>query len=280
MARDCMAPRMIHEGERIFLRMAQSGCGAGCSYCYIDKPKEPAQYFPDSQIDKWVAEVREVSPNSIVAIGCDTDPFITPQAIDIALRYLEALESVDSHVQISTKFAVPKRVAEKLDSWAGGSRPIVFTSITTIEKASVVEPHAATIEQRLKNFSIERVQWKSCALVKPILHLASEDLDDLCQRLIKYRPDCIVLGARYRRARLDRNDQRPHPFAKGWEGSLKQDEVTPFLERLAEAGIPIFHNTECVVDYFNQTGHGQRISQNYPDLCTECGRCSKLEDER
>lgn len=262
------------DGNRVFLEFAEEGCGAGCKYCYIKKPEANPRYYSESRLRMFNRQLREEPNLSIAAIGCDTDPFATDTATRIALRYLATCADLDLAVQISTKFALPEEVLGALDSWTGSKRPVVFTTITTVNSADTIEPGAPDPNVRATNFGIRRKTWLSVALVKPVLSLTEDDTNRLVDLIVTHGPDAAVVGARYRSVRNTPTSYglELHPFTSDWAGALDEDRANNLRRLLADHGLKTFYNTECVVDFFNRTGDGRRIKEEFPNLCVSCER--------
>ena len=266
--------KMRRDGNRAFLEFAREGCGAGCKYCYIVNPHAQPRYFEESELEDFNRQLRQEPTLSIAAIGCDTDPFATDTATRITLRYLETCAELDLAVQISTKFPLPGTVLEVLESWGGTRRPVVFTTITTVDQASNLEPGAPDPATRAENFRIPRNSWLSAALIKPVLSLTDGDTTSLVNLIVTSGPDAAVVGARYRNSarKTISGGMELHPFTPNWAGSLDQDRAHALRRMFEKHGLMTFFNTECVVDFFNRTGDGVRIKRQFPILCVECAR--------
>lgn len=264
--------------ERVFLTYASSGCGIGCSYCYIDHPSSPPVYYPDEHYRLQIEQLEATDRVIVAALAPDTDPFVTPESIERSLFYLRACESSGAAVQLSTKCRIPPDVRVLLDNWSGKLRPIIFTSMTSFDLHDRLEPGAPHPEERAKNFGEHAPSWVSAALVKPLLSISSCDQRRLVDLLLATKPEAVVVGARYRKVEsVGATQLRPHPFASDWSGSAPTDAAIAFARRLESEGIPLFRNTECVVDYFNDCGIAQTIYTQYHDLCTNCGLCPERE---
>ena len=263
--------------SRVFLPFTHFGCGIGCTYCYIDHPSAPAEYLSDHEIGEHVASIPRQS-DAIACLASDTDPFVTERSTAIAETYLRACEAAGVCVQIATKCVLPTSIRDILDSWVG-NKPIVFTTITSVRLASRMEPGAPSAQLRATNFRRQSDRWRSVALVKPLLSLSDSDRCDLIDLILSVPPDAAVFGSRFRRRRYGPHSSEHmflHPCKKGWVGSAPQPHELAATVRLRDAGVPVFMNTECVVDYFNHNGAGIHIRETFAELCTSCGVCGGL----
>jgi len=263
------------QSRRVFPRFVHHGCGIGCSYCYIDGPADPPVYLNDEEVETWLRQIPE-GPSVTVSLASDTEPFLTARSIDIAERYLRACQQRMVNVQISTKCQLPKSTLALLDQWQSPQRPVVFTTITSVELAARLEPGAVSPALRAVNFQGHSDSWRSVALVKPLLHLSITDRHEVAALLADASPDAVVLGVRYWRAHgaeLADESLLRHPCDPRWVGVTPSDRDLELVGALSVPGRPIFMNTECVVDYFNHNGSGRQIFERYNQLCTHCGVC-------
>lgn len=273
--------RVSYEPGRVFIPLAASGCGVGCSYCYIDRPAEDADALPASEMKRllgdlqWHIRASPASCKKLVAIGCDTEVAVSDRLVENAILCLEFASKHELPVQLSTKFPLPPPLREAFDSWRPNQpRPVVFTTITTISLSARIEPHAPSPIERATNFGLCRTSWLSYALIKPFTGATARDAEELTDLLNKYRPDGAVVGVHYRRRReAAATLTAEHPFAKGWFGGPPSVNASQLRQKLAANGLPVFMNTRCVSAWHNSSRHGELVKRNHPYLCVGCGAC-------
>jgi hypothetical protein len=191
-----------------------------------------------------------------------------------AMICLEFAAELQLPVQLSTKFPLPCGLLRRLDSWPSDNpKPIVFTTITTTSLSSTLEPNAPTPEERSINFRGHREAWYSYALIKPFIESCLDDRESLLSLLAQGRPDGIVVGVRYRRARTPNALADVHPVARGWIAVPPSEAAQQFVLRLAGMGFRVFMNTQCASAWHNASSDGLVVKQNYPHLCVNCGAC-------
>lgn len=274
------APFIDRNYDRVFLPLARRGCGVGCSYCYIDGPRDEVEPLSQTHAERLLDQVEEESTATLqrpltVAIGCDTESLRNPLLVTRTVAALERARLLNLPVQLATKYVIPDSIRVILDGWPNQNyRPIVFTTVTCTQSAATVEPGAPPAAERARNFDVGNGRWVSVALVKPFLKLNRAESEDLARLIVSASPNAAVVGVTYRRARSESLDG-VHPFARGWSADRPSDRAEEFRLSLESGGVRTFANTECVVDFFNHTGHGRTIFESHRYLCVGCGRCEE-----
>jgi hypothetical protein len=267
-------------GSRIFLELAESGCGVGCKYCYIPEPAEQVRPLPVTSVAATLVAL-ERHPNfspgrrgTLLAIGCDTELGLNPQltqsvclALDFALKH-------DIPVQLATKYPLSPTVLNYLAKFdVASGKPVIFTSLTVVTDHRRLEPGAPSAQRRAQNFLVTPRVWLSYALIKPFLIATWQDRLNILSFLEQYKPDGVVVGVPYRPARYDVERDGDHPYAVGWSGNRPSAQARQFVELVRSRGHRVFMNTECAVDFHNRTGGGQLVHDQYNYLCVGCGAC-------
>jgi len=273
--------RVTFQDGRAFIPLALRGCGVGCKYCYIASPKSAAEALPASQMLDLLRTVSDhisgapPGPRPIMAIGCDTELAISEAVTANAMLCLDFAKDFCLPVQLATKFPLPDSVLQRLECWPDSRpKPIVFTTITTIALSSRLEPNAPTPNERSANFRPHNEAWQSYALIKPFLKTSRADLDALLELLARERPDGIVVGVRYRRARTPNMLGDVHPVAAKWLAVHPSEASRQFAAHLTGMGFRVFMNTQCASAWHNASSDGLVVKHKYPHLCVNCGACS------
>ena len=269
----------FHDG-RAFIPLASRGCGVGCKYCYISHPESAVEALPVARIHDLLQAVRDRigSPPSadrpILVIGYYTEIAMSEGVLANAMMCLEFAVKLHLPVQLATKFPLPDTLRQTFDAWPlGNPRPIVFTTITTTSLSSQLEPNAPTPGERCANFRRHGKAWYSYALVKPFFETSCGECESLLDLLAQGRPDGIVVGVRYRRARAQSAFGDAHPVANNWIAVPPSEAAQQFARRLTGMGFRVFMNTQCASAWHNASSDGLIVKQNYPHLCVNCGAC-------
>jgi len=271
---------VVFQHGRAFIPLASNGCGVGCKYCYIDNPAEAISALPASRVNEHLQAVRTYMDNRppearpVLAIGCDTEVAVSPEAVTNALMCLDFAREHNLPVQLATKFPLHGSLRRVLDRWPyADSPPVIFTTITTIALSKRIEPNAPAPAERAANFGPHSPTWRSYALIKPFLAIPNKDREDLVDLLRSKRPDGVVVGIRHRRAASMNTPGHAHPVARDWIGTPPSVAARRLVAQLSDAGFRVFINTQCVTAWHNRSADGQVVKEEFPHLCVGCGRC-------
>lgn len=161
---------IIVQNQRIFIDISVSGCGSGCAYCYVPTKYEEQKLLGINQIESICEFVRSKYDchGRIISLCPNTEPLKTTEAIGLILYITRFFISIGSYIQISTKEKLPKYFLEELNSIAEG-RIYINVSIPYLVNNEIIEPNAASVEERIQNFL--KVQQYSklnmCLYIKP-----------------------------------------------------------------------------------------------------------------
>lgn len=271
--------KLTFRDSRVFVPIAQSGCGVACKYCYIPAPASGVVPLSPGLMCDLLEQLRTFlqrpdEPRPIMAIGCDTEVGVSTDLADNVLRCLDFAVTHDLPVQLATKFPLSQPLRETLGRWpADAAPPIVFTTITTAAMSQRLEPNAPTPAERSANFADHSPSWRSYALIKPFLPTSADDKDSLIDLLAMNRPDGVVVGVRYRRRHSLANRGDPHPIAPDWIANLPSESAKLFIARLSDLGLRVFMNTQCASSWHDPSLDSSIVRDKYPHLCVQCGRC-------
>ncbi|MEV0195774.1 radical SAM protein [Nonomuraea sp. NPDC050691] len=275
--------RLAPEPGRVFVNVTSRGCGSGCSYCYVDGFREVQELVDFDQfrasIDALVSdESFQPGPDGTVVSMCpDTEPFKTPESTDRVLFAAKRVLRLGNPVQFSTKERLPERaLAEVADAARRPEQVVWFTSMTTVSAAHQVEPGAAPIIERLRNFERCRAHgMPSCLYIKPFLPSMLRDTDRLIELLLAHPPDSICVGILYKANERGTRSHR-HPVHPGLTSRGLDDRFIEFVSRLRQAGdIKIFHSAICVNAWQLDREPSPPIWSSYPELCVSCRGCGQ-----
>jgi DNA repair photolyase len=276
--------------DRIFIELAEEGCGIGCRYCYISGPSTPVQPLPMTVIAKNLEDIPERFRYSqgkngpLLSVGCDTEIGANPAVSGNADLCLAFAAEQRLPLQLATKFPLDDSLVKRLDQWPDDApTPIVFTTITTITRHREMEPKAPPPLERAHNFKIPRKKWLSYALVKPFGPASISDTGPLLELFTTTQPDGVVVGTQYNRgtAKLsERNEYKEHPYIRNWYSKDPMEEALEFAEKIRENGFEVFLSTRCATAHHNKSDHGLIIHNQYPMLCVKCGSCQGIPQAR
>jgi DNA repair photolyase len=279
---------------RAFLDLARSGCGSGCTYCYIDAPLGTqilaTMVDVDNALELLMTDPRFARGPSgtLISISPGSEPLKSSQSLALVLRMLQALLPFGNPVQIPTKEPVPTSLVKCLDKYARYAHQVViFVSLSTISNASRLEPHAAPIETRLANAQTLRGHsCHSCAYIKPFLRSALGEVDDFVTFLNRAAFDSICVGMRYyadksksaaRTSHALPVSSRPHPIKPDHLSQGLSQHLLNFYRqlRLGCAPTPVFLTSPCVNAYLLDREPPIPVWRDLPTLCVQCRTCGQ-----
>ncbi|MBD9490504.1 hypothetical protein [Ensifer sp. ENS11] len=274
-------------GDRVFINITKRGCGSGCSYCYIDSPAGP-QVFIDDLALSGSAEALLQSPffrpgrnGTIVSLCPDSEPFKDKRSTEKIICVLRAVLSLGNPVQIPTKERAPEAVLEVISTYAYPNQVVLFTSFSSLGKASKIEPHAAPVAERIRNFASARNHGVfACMYLKPFLPATLKDLDYVLEILEKERPDAVCVGMLYTTTQ-QKDPAYTHPVHGSLTARPLDADFNKFVAALKKQGlVPLFHSSVCVTAWALDRIPTPHIWREYPALCVNCRNCEGDFQER
>jgi len=179
------------------------GCPNACLYCYVGDVlgKGPMEPRPLSLSGAELSYALLLNPyfvpgrmGTFLAFGAVCDPF-HPALADKTLDIMAHLASrLGNPMQFSTKMALSPEIIERLPRGA----PICpLITITTFEKASVLEPRAPSPWERLKTIrELRRAGFKPMLFLRPLLPgLIEREVDDIISEARRAGAEGVVVGA-------------------------------------------------------------------------------------
>ncbi|CUX37679.1 MULTISPECIES: hypothetical protein [Agrobacterium] len=273
-------------GDRVFINITTRGCGSGCSYCYIISPAGPQVFVDDAALSNS-AEALLQSPyfrpgrnGTIVSLCPDSEPFKDERSTEKVLCVLRAVLSLGNPVQIPTKEKVPEAALEVISTHAYPNQVVLFTSFSSLAKAGKIEPRAAPVADRIRNFALARKHGVFvCMYLKPFLPATLKDLDHVLQVLEAERPDAICVGMLYTTTQ-QQDSAYTHPVHASLTARPLDDDFNTFVAAVKAQGlVPLFHSSVCVTAWALDRIPMPHIWKEYPALCVNCRNCERdLQD--
>lgn len=273
---------LTFEGTRVFIPLAASGCGYGCTYCYVPNFDERSTPLTSQDMVDYVERIRTDSrfvpgpTGTIFGLGCDTEPFNSRTNIDNVLYLFEAAAATSNPIQVATKTPLPTRVRAALENHAG-PRPVVYTSFTCVRSAPLVEPSAPPPALRAANFAIHGDSWTSAAMIKPVTPTTARERVGLRLLLTDNKPDFIVVGSTY--TSTTDADEQPHPLANTWTSPGLSSAADAVASEMSRLGVPIYAHSLCGCANTWRSAHALEVYNDYEELCTKCGLCDERKPE-
>lgn len=190
---------VTYQNGRVFIDICNSGCGSACKYCYsptcfdaqhllsIEEIKLICEYILENYLHK--IEVVSLCPN--------TEPLKSNKSIQLVLYIVDFFTNLDCKIQISTKEIIPLYFLDKLNS-ISKNNIFLNISIPLLEESSIIEPFAASIEERFKNFKKIKLfnHLSSCLYIKPFFNKKKE-FPQYINLINELRIDNVCVGVKF-----------------------------------------------------------------------------------
>lgn len=265
--------------KRVFIDIASNGCGSGCVYCFTENPNHTQSLLDISVVNDICNKITDLPycNEYIISLCPNTDPMKSVESRQLVLSIIDKLVSKVKFVQISTKEFIPETYLESLNSYAVQKGQIrISVSLPYLDAAVILEPGAASIQDRIKNFD----NIKKYNNLVSILYLRPFNRQMLIDRrnyatIIKlHNPDNICLGAEF------------VPKVKGEQlctymydeqirskifGKADKEEIFEFADFLRkETGCKVFYSSICNIA--NCSNYGCRLKLKEYDVryCIDC----------
>lgn len=268
--------------DRVFVNITTSGCGSGCSYCYIINPTGK-QVFVDMGALTGSGDALRAHPDfrpgprgTIISLCPDSDPFKVPEATMRTEEVLRSVLPLGNPVQIPTKEKMPLSTLRLIRDNAAHNQVVMFTSFSSLAKASKIEPNAASVEDRVSNFRACREHGVFSGMyLKPFLPSTLNDLDQVISILKESPPDSICVGILY--STTDKADSTAygHPVHSNLTAGAIDTKFERFVEGIkANSSVPLFHSSVCVTAWALDRYPTPHIWIDHPTLCVNCRDCA------
>ena len=272
--------------KRVFIDVASNGCGNGCVYCFTKNPEKPQNLLDLSTIDNICNYILEL-PNCkdyIVSLCPNTEPMMSDKSRKLVFRIIKRLIDTVKFVQIATKELIPETYLKKLDALSKRKGQIrISISLPYINFAETLEPGAAAISDRLKNFENIKKNSKllSVLYLRPFNKQMIIDKDLYANVIKRYKPDNICLGAEFV-PKVNGNQQCTYMYNKSLKSSIFEkpeiDELFAFADFLRQSTeCKVFYSSVCNIA--NCSDYGCVLKLGVHDI-RYCKDCTLLLEER
>lgn len=186
---------IIVQGERIFIDICERGCGSGCLYCYAPYHDDLQILLNKKQID---AICRYIKNNynfdkKIISLCPNTEPLKSKESIELILYIIDFFADENCYIQISTKEIIPEYFLKKIHGLCK-SKIYINISIPSINNADVLEPNAASVEERFNNFLMKEIYCNInfCLYIKPFI-MKEQDRELYIKYIKHYQIDMVCV---------------------------------------------------------------------------------------
>ncbi len=190
---------IIVQGHRIFIDINVRGCGSGCLYCYAPFHDENQQLLSEQQI---VSICRYISSkyscnNTIVSLCPNTEPLKSARSMQLVLLIIKWFADKNCFLQISTKESIPESFLEAINKLSKNN-VFINISIPILHNANNIEPHAASVEQRLANFASKDLYRAVhfCLYIKPFM-LSVAEQKQFIELINQYQIETVCVGVKF-----------------------------------------------------------------------------------
>lgn len=188
--------------KRIFFDVASDGCGSGCVYCFSKHPAFRQVLLSEKMINSICDEIISL-PNcneTIISLCPNTEPMKSKESRELVKLIICRLASNVKFIQIATKEEIPISFLEFLNRKAKFEGQIrISISLPYLHNVDIIEPNAADIFSRIKNFSnIKKYSnLVSILYLRPFNKQMLMDKFEYTKLINDYNPDNICLGAEF-----------------------------------------------------------------------------------
>lgn len=265
--------------KRIFFDIASEGCGSGCVYCFSRHPDQKQRFLSMENIDTLCDRICQIPDRHgyILSFCPNTEPMKCAQSRELVYHVIRRLHSQVKFIQIATKERIPVEYLQKLDLLVQTPAKVrVSISLPYLDQASLIEPNAAQVCDRLENFHAIRPfsSLRSVLYLRPFNPQMLQNRHRYARLIEKYAPDEICVGAEFV-PKVDSqqlctfmydNDLAPSIFT-----SPGTDDVFAFADYLRrETQREIFFSSICNIA--NQSDYGCILNLETHDrrYCIDC----------
>lgn len=269
-----IAKYIIRRGQRFFIDICDRGCGSGCAYCYVNSKDEGQELLTLSQVQQiceWIDAECGNAPK-IISLCPNTEPMKSPESIELTLYVVRFFSSRNSYIQISTKERMPKSFLREINQLTEG-RIFINVSIPYVVSAATVEPHAAPVEERLRNFFDikEYPNLNACLYIKPFGAEAAENRQLFVDIIQKYGIETVCVGVEFPKGVedpcLSLYDKKIAPMLFGEQA----EKIDGFVREVRQnTGAKVFGSSVCCIYHYLKENCLLDIPQYDYTLCEDC----------
>lgn len=187
---------IIVQDGRIFIDICEHGCGSGCIYCYAPYHNASQRLLNKEQIGlicKYIKDNYNCS-KTIISLCPNTEPLKSKESVELILYIINFFADMDCYIQISTKEIIPKYFLEELHDLSK-SKKYINISVPVIKNSKILEPNAASIEERFSNFMMKNIYSNIdfCLYIKPFI-MREQEYDLYVEYIKRYQIDTVCVG--------------------------------------------------------------------------------------
>lgn len=265
---------LIVGADRIFIDVADFGCGNGCKYCYVESAKEEQRLADYSDLDAacdFILKNRQSLPD-IVSFCPRTEPFKSLESSQRVIYVMRRLAEMASCFQISTKEEISAETIEELGA-VSGIRPVFLNVSIPVLGAERLEPFAAKPSARIKN--IIRIQkypnLYGGLYIKPLLKETLKSAKEYSRMIHLCTPDYVCVGVQF-------TDKNQTPCISLYDEEKAQKLIYEQAEELFRFSSEINQSADCIMVYSSVCAINQilkkqcclKLWQYQPECCKFC----------
>ncbi|NIP67296.1 hypothetical protein GWN63_02315, partial [Candidatus Bathyarchaeota archaeon] len=268
----------------------RTSCPNRCVYCYVQdlgldfRDAKPSRLSGEELVfslvsNPWFLPGRM---GTFLAFGSLCDPF-HPSCVEKTIDFMVAVAGkLKNPCQFSTKMYLSEKTVERLSKIDGLSLSPLIT-ITSLEKAHLLEPHASPPEKRMESIShLKAAGFKPLLFLRPIIPgVTDQEIDHILRRAKKAGAVGVVFGSlkvsQNILARLEQTGIDLKTTLKEENLSLEGDKLVPIptiefkkkaVHTAKERGLIPFLSTCCANAYTAQVPCMSLCWTTH--FCTQC----------
>lgn len=249
---------------RIFIDICEHGCGSGCIYCYAPYHNESQRLLSKEHIGlicKYIKDNYNCS-KKIISLCPNTEPLKSKESVELILYIINFFADMDCYIQISTKEIIPKYFLEEIHNLSK-SKKYINISIPVLKNSKILEPNAASIEERFNNFMMKNTYSNIdfCLYIKPFI-MKEQEQNLYVEYIKRYQIDTVCVSPTF-------NNDSKVPCISLYDKEKAQkmydvqiDSMNKFIELLrSTTKAKVFgssicciyneHYNECVLELFH-----------------------------
>lgn len=265
--------------KRVFVDIASNGCGSGCVYCFTKNPEKQQALLEIPVIDEICNTVLNL-PNCndcIISLCPNTEPMKSKESRKLILRIINRLIDAVKFVQIATKEEIPESFLNELSNMSKRTGQIrISVSLPYLNFANILEPGAAPVYDRLKNFdNIKKYdQLLSVLYLRPFNKQMIVDKQLYIDLIKRYQPDNICLGAEFV-PKVAENQQCTYMYNNDLKSSIFEkpeiDEIFDFADFVRKnTGSKVFFSSVCNIANCSDYGCVLKLGNHDMRYCKDC----------
>jgi DNA repair photolyase len=269
-------------------------CPFACTYCYIQsmgsafKDPEPLN-LTGPQICYALLENKEFIPGpygTTLAFGQVSEPFL-PQLKQNTLDYFKAIAHfLNNPIQFSSKMYLDPNTVKEIKARIKPKYLNPLITITTIEHAAKLEPHAPTPKKRFESISnLTEAGYKVFLYFRPLIPgVVDYEIEELLIQAQKAGAVGVVTGGlritlpilnAMKKAGINISEiaQRSPKIDKKQSYIYTKDLEDKVIRSAKAKKLIALHSTKCAMAYTAKVPCASLYWTYNPDMCTRCKNC-------